>query len=199
MFAASYNKIYSLDIGYSLMDSSNGFGYSVGTGGTGGSGKINGLDTSNSLYINDPNGTKAHMYWIASPSYLTDEGLRFLISVYSDGRLYAYPYNYVTCSQAQTLASSFASELEGYTSSLMFGVQWNLILKHIETKAVESGTDLETIQAELKTNSITWGNYNNNLWNITNENSKYSTNGTEYTSGAYGAKTANKSVLLSLI
>ena len=33
----------------------------------------------------------------------------------------AYPYNYVTCSQAQTLASKMESGK--YTSSLMFGVQ----------------------------------------------------------------------------
>ena len=39
----------------------------------------------------------------------------------------AYPYNYVTCSQAQTLANSMESG--NYTSSLMFGVQWDLVLK----------------------------------------------------------------------
>ena len=38
----------------------------------------------------------------------------------------AYPYNYVTCSQAQTLASNMESGK--YTSSLMFGVQWDLVL-----------------------------------------------------------------------
>ena len=99
----------------------------------------------------------------------------------------AYPYNNVTCSQAQTLASKMESG--NYTSSLMFGVQWDLVLKYLETKG--------TAQADLKTNSTNWGNYANNLWNITNENSKYAPNGSGWTSGAYGKKDSNKSVLLS--
>ena len=99
----------------------------------------------------------------------------------------AYPYNNVTCSQAQKLANSMESGK--YTSSLMFGVQWDLVLKYLETKG--------TAQADLKTNSTNWGNYANNLWNITNENSKYAPNGSGWTSGAYGKKDSNKSVLLS--
>ena len=100
----------------------------------------------------------------------------------------AYPYNYVTCSQAQTLANSMESG--NYTSSLMFGVQWDLVLKYLETKG--------TAQADLKTNSTNWGNYSNNLWNITNLNSKYSSDyGSSWTSGAYGKKDSAESVLLS--
>ena len=100
----------------------------------------------------------------------------------------AYPYNYVTCSQAQTLANSMESG--SHTSSLMFGVQWDLVLKYLETKG--------TAQADLKTDSTNWGNYKDNLWNITNANLKYSTNyGSEWTNGAYGKKDSNKSVLLS--
>ena len=99
----------------------------------------------------------------------------------------AYPYNNVTCSQAQTLASKMESGK--YTSSLMFGVQWDVVLKYLETKG--------TAQADLKTDSTSWGNYSNNLWNITNENSKYAPNGSGWTSGAYGKKDSNKSVLLS--
>jgi len=103
----------------------------------------------------------------------------------------AYPYNNVTCSQAQTLASKMESG--NYTSSLMFGVQWDLVLKYLETKG--------TAQADLKTNSTNWGNYCDNLWEITNKNSKYAiyTNYKlgDWTSGAYGKKDSNKSVLLS--
>ena len=100
----------------------------------------------------------------------------------------AYPYNNVTCSQAQTLASKMESGK--YTSSLMFGVQWDLVLKYLETKG--------TAQADLKKDSTNWGNYKDNLWNITNANLKYSTNyGSEWTNGAYGKKDSNKSVLLS--
>ena len=69
-----------------------------------------------------------------------------------------YPYTYVTCSQAQTLTSKLSTE--NYTSSLMFGVQWDLVLKHIETKEVEKGTALATIQSALRSNSSSWGNYN---------------------------------------
>ena len=99
----------------------------------------------------------------------------------------AYPYNNVTCSQAQTLASKMESGK--YTSSLMFGVQWDLVLKYLETKG--------TAQEDLKSDSTNWGNYYNNLWNITNENSKYAPNGSGWTNGAYGKKDPNESVLLS--
>ena len=105
----------------------------------------------------------------------------------------AYPYNYVTCSQAQTLASNMESG--NHTSSLMFGVQWDLVLKYLETKG--------TAQADLKTDSTSWGNYYNNLWNITNANSKYAILDTDtyelgdWTSGAYGAKGSSKEILLS--
>ena len=105
----------------------------------------------------------------------------------------AYPYNYVTCSQAQTLASNMESG--NHTSSLMFGVQWDLVLKYLETKG--------TSQVDLKTDSTSWGNYYNNLWNITNANSKYAILDTDtyelgdWTSGAYGAKGSSKEILLS--
>ena len=102
----------------------------------------------------------------------------------------AYPYNNITCSQAQTLANSMESG--NYTSSLMFGVQWDLVLKYLETKG--------TAQADLKTNSTNLGNYWDNLWNITNTNSKYAiyTNKLrDWTNGAYGKKTSNSNILLS--
>ena len=99
----------------------------------------------------------------------------------------AYPYNNVTCSQAQTLASKMKSG--NYTSSLMFGVQWDLVLKYLETKG--------TSQADLKTDSTSIGNYYDNLWEITNENSKYAPNGSGWTSGARGKKESNEIVLLS--
>lgn len=46
----------------------------------------------------------------------------------------AYPYNYVTCSLAQSLVSGMAAG--EYTSSLMFGVQLDLLMKYLETKGV---------------------------------------------------------------
>ncbi len=85
-----------------------------------------------------------------------------------------YPLNWVTCSEAQTLASK--AGVNGHSGSLMFGIQWDLVQKYIEAKAVAQGTAIGTIQSQLKTNSTSWGNYNSSLYNITNENAQYSTN-----------------------
>ncbi len=71
----------------------------------------------------------------------------------------AYPYNWVTCSQAQELASKMITS-ENYTSSLMFGIQWDLVMKYIETKKVK------TIE-QLNSNSSSWGNYKNVTFTIT--------------------------------
>jgi len=76
----------------------------------------------------------------------------------------AYPYNHVTLSEAQTLSNKFTENLEGYTSNLMFGVQWDLILKYLEEKGVN--------QDNLTTSSLTWGNYLNSNYTITNTNAK---------------------------
>ena len=55
----------------------------------------------------------------------------------------AYPYNWVTCSQAQILANNM--ERRNYNTSLMFGVECDLVLKYLKTKG--------TAQADLKTDS----------------------------------------------
>ena len=81
----------------------------------------------------------------------------------------AYPYNYVTCSQAEDLAEGLATG--GKTSTLMFGIQWDLVLKYLE----ENGKwDTTTNEASyyLKTNSSSWGNYTNNSFPVT-EGNKY--------------------------
>jgi len=101
----------------------------------------------------------------------------------------AYPYNYVTTSQAQELSESFATD--GYTSSLLFGVQWDLILKYLEAKGAAT-------QAELNEDSTNWGNFNNTVYNITNTNAKYSSDyGSTWVEGAYGEKSSGTNVLLS--
>ncbi|MCI8637101.1 MAG: SUMF1/EgtB/PvdO family nonheme iron enzyme [Clostridia bacterium] len=69
-----------------------------------------------------------------------------------------YPYNFVTCSQAQAHAIELATG--GKTSSLMFGIQWDLVLKFIEEKGAKT-------QAELKTNSTGWGNCGDSAFDIT--------------------------------
>ncbi len=105
-----------------------------------------------------------------------------------------YPLNWVTCSEAQSLASK--AGVNGHSGSLMFGIQWDLVQKYIETKAVAQGTAIGTIQSQLKTNSTSWGNYNSSLYNITNENAKYSTdNGSTWLSSPLDKTSANKILL----
>ena len=62
----------------------------------------------------------------------------------------AYPYTYVTRTQAQNLASNVNSGTK--TSSLMFGVQWDLVLAFMHNKG-------NIADSTLTTNSATIGNY----------------------------------------
>lgn len=78
----------------------------------------------------------------------------------------AYPYNYVTAFQAQSLAKSMYSG--SYTSSLMFGLQWDLVMKYLETKGVFASAE------ELGTKGLTLGNYYDNTYYVTNPKAKYS-------------------------
>ena len=89
----------------------------------------------------------------------------------------AYPYNYVSTSQAQQLANSFAPT--GYTSNLLFGVQYDLMLKYLENKG--------TTTNEIMSNSSSWGNYSNSTYRITNTTAKY------YLSGIWRATPYNHS------
>ena len=79
----------------------------------------------------------------------------------------AYPYTYVTRTQAQNLASNVNSGTK--TSSLMFGVQWDLVLAFMHNRG-------NIADSTLTSNSTTIGNYRDNLWTIKNANAKYSTN-----------------------
>lgn len=95
-----------------------------------------------------------------------------------------YPFNFITCAQAQTKASGMTSG--DNTSSLLFGIQWDLVMKYLETKGVDS--------SELTSNSVSWGNYNDNLYYITRPFAKYYLS--EWTTGAY-EKAEKADVLLS--
>lgn len=98
-----------------------------------------------------------------------------------------YPYNYVTISQAQKLASSMSED--GNTSSLMFGIQWDLVMKYLEN----NGFSIE----DLTKDSTKLGNYQDNLWTTTNVNSKYQIfNSNSWNDGTY-TKTSSSYVLLS--
>ena len=69
----------------------------------------------------------------------------------------AYPYTYVTRTQAQNLASKVNAGTK--TSSLMFGVQWDLVLAFMHNKGnIEDST--------LTSNSTTIGNYYNSTFDL---------------------------------
>ena len=100
-------------------------------------------------------------YEVGTETLRTTEDAPLTTAVIKEG---AYPYNYVTNKQAQEKSKELATG--GKTSSLMFGIQWDLVLKHIENKQGKT-------QEELKNDSTTWGNYSNATFEITK--GKYST------------------------
>jgi len=116
-----------------------------------------------------------------------------------------YPVNFVTCSQAQILASN--AESGEYTSSLMFGIQWDLMLKFIEEAKVrvEDSTKQEAVRTEiqsiLKNDSKSIGNYYPSSYKITDTEVSYSTNkGQSYnkvTLDTFIDHTVNKAILLT--
>ena len=73
----------------------------------------------------------------------------------------AYPYTYVTRTQAQNLASNVNSGTK--TSSLMFGVQWDLVLAFMSKDTEKINQD--TLE-ELISNSTTIGNYYNSTFDL---------------------------------
>ena len=79
------------------------------------------------------------------------------------------PYNIVTCSDAQQLASKMSTGNK--TSSLMYGIQWDLVCKFLEVKG-NWDTSTNTAQYYIKSNSISWGNYNNSTFTINSTNAK---------------------------
>lgn len=82
------------------------------------------------------------------------------------------PYNWIRCNQAESLAEIFAPK--GYTSSLIFGLQWDLVCKHLETKGMNPGTSASSLQNAIKSDSTDWGNYSNASFDITNVDAMYS-------------------------
>ena len=71
----------------------------------------------------------------------------------------AYPYTWVTRTQAQNLASNVNSGIK--TSSLMFGVQWDLVLAFM-SKDTAKITSIDV----LTKNSTTIGNYYNSTFDL---------------------------------
>ena len=81
------------------------------------------------------------------------------------------PYNYIYCSDAQQLANGMSTGNK--TSSLMYGIQWDLVCKFLEVKG-NWDTTTNTAQYYIKENSTSWGNYLNSSITLTRGN--YNTN-----------------------
>ena len=75
-----------------------------------------------------------------------------------------YPINYVTAGQAQTLSEDVASadvnNSDNYISSLMFGLQWNLVLTYLD----EQG-------------ALAYGNCRNSYYTVSDTNVSICSNG----------------------
>ena len=93
-----------------------------------------------------------------------------------------YPYNYITCANAQIKSSQLNSG--NYTSSLMFGIQWNLVLKHLQVRGKMTADDLTN-------DSTNWGNYSNATFEIEDVNAKYTTS--PYTANSFKSYTEDTS------
>lgn len=76
----------------------------------------------------------------------------------------AYPYNYITPKQAQTLANTFT--VENYSCSLMYGIQWDLVCKFIEKYQKNLGTTENTIKNMINANSSDFANYKNTSFKL---------------------------------
>ena len=95
-----------------------------------------------------------------------------------------YPYNFVYCSEAQKIAN--ADSTSSYTSSLLFGIQWNLVCKFLEIKT--------NVDYKYIAKNSTWGNYYNTGW-TSSTSSKYSDNYGENFKEGSKAKTTGEYLL----
>ena len=111
------------------------------------------------------------------------------------------PYNFVTCSQAQKLASGMADGTNK-TGSLLFGIQWDLTCKFLEKNS-------DLTKEDIKSNSSSWGNYKNvslklyrGKYNIAPDSTTsvwktYGTNTTNYVTAAQTSSNENYYQLLT--
>ena len=100
----------------------------------------------------------------------------------------AIPYNFVYCSEAQMLANEMTPD-SNYRSSLMFGIQWDLVCKFLEVKS-----NLKT--ADINSDSGSWGNYSNIARKITSSRAKQSSNNGMTWTSISGQK-ESKNIMLS--
>ena len=93
---------------------------------------------------------------------------KMLKSIYENGGFWIQRYEYgtvdITCSNAQINACGYAPDTTK-TSSLLFGIQWDLVCKYLEVK-----TDLTT--ADINSDSSSWGRYFDNLLTAKSDDTK---------------------------
>ncbi len=115
-------------------------------------------------------------FWVAKyEAGLTEENNRTshtTPTIVPQSKANLIPYNYVTRTEAKKLAEmvTYTKGETTYKGSLMFGIQWDLVLKFIETKLSETDT---AIISKVNSNSTTIGNYRDAT--VTINRGKYAT------------------------
>ena len=104
------------------------------------------------------------------------------------------PYNFVTCSDAQQLATGMSTGNK--TSSLMYGIQWDLVCKFLEVKG-NWDTTTNTAQYYIKSRSTSWGNYANSTFTINSANAKKYNDSNKSYDDITGEKSKSSSILLT--
>ena len=121
-------------------------------------------------------------FWVAKyEAGLTEENNRTsetpVPTIAPQSKANLVPYNYVTRTEAKKLAEmvTYTKGKETYTGSIMFGVQWDLVLKFIETKKL--ATDAKIV-SKLNSDSKDIGNYLDATFTI--NRGKYTSDGTTW-------------------
>ncbi len=115
-------------------------------------------------------------FWVAKyEAGLTEENKRtshITPTIAPQSKVNLIPYNYVTRTESKKLAEmvTYTKGETTYTGSLMFGVQWDLVLKFIETKKL--ATDAKIV-SKLNSDSKDIGNYRDATFTI--NRGKYAT------------------------
>ena len=116
-------------------------------------------------------------FWVAKyEAGLTEENKRTsstpVPTIAPQSKQNLYPYTWVTRTEAKKLAEMvmYTKGEKTYTGSLMFGVQWDLVLKFIETKKI--ATDAKIV-SKLNSDSKDIGNYRDSTFTI--NRGKYAT------------------------
>ena len=109
-----------------------------------------------------------------------------------------YTYNFVITEKAQELSETLVTNNER-VSSLMFGIQWDLICKYIETKNIKLEDGTLVNEYFLTHNSKEIGNYSSSKFTITSMNAqKLNSNESNYSAIAQNqVKNANEGTLLT--